>query len=450
MDPMPNHVDTSDLERELAWLEGLIEASFKRYFDAADGDGECAFLPAPALDDSRSPYAGLVRHYGFGLLERAALILALTPLVRPALLDCFFTRNRVYDRRFTELGGIHDQTHGHFIPTAETLAFILGGTDLGVRLAVQSILHPDHVFNRHGILAPQRVAVASSLKCELVVSEDYLGLATTGEAPVPVFGSGFPARLIDTALDWEDLVLHPATRRQLDDILAWTRHGDTLLVDWGMAGRLRPGYRALFYGPPGTGKTLTACLLGRTSARPVYRVDLSLVVSKYIGETEKNLALVFDKAEHKHWILFFDEADALFGRRSETRDAHDRYANQETAFLLQRIETFDGMAILASNQRQNMDEAFSRRFESVIHFPMPRAEERLALWQRGLPSAARLDPAISLQAIATEHPMSGGAIMNVIRHACIRCLDRGDQTILANDLIQGVRREQAKEGHAPG
>ena len=127
---------------------------------------------------------------------------------------------------------------------------------------------------------------------------------------------------------------------------------------------------------------MTACLLGKSTGREVYNVDLSLIVSKYIGETEKNLSRVFDQAQHRGWILFFDEADALFGKRSETKDAHDRYANQEVSFLLQRIETFDGIAILASNQRENLDEAFTRRFESIIFFPMPRPEERLRLWTR--------------------------------------------------------------------
>ena len=136
---------------------------------------------------------------------------------------------------------------------------------------------------------------------------------------------------------------------------------------------------------------MTACLLGKSTGREVYKVDLSLVVSKYIGETEKNLARVFDQAQHKGWILFFDEADALFGKRSETKDAHDRYANQEVSFLLQRIETFDGIAILASNQRENIDEAFARRFESIIYFPMPRPEERLRLWRQGFSPQARLE-----------------------------------------------------------
>ena len=215
--------------------------------------------------------------------------------------------------------------------------------------------------------------------------------------------------------------------------------------DWGMAAKLRPGYRSLFYGPPGTGKTMTACLLGKSTGRDVYRVDISLVMSKYIGETEKNLARVFDQAEHKGWILFFDEADALFGKRSETRDAHDRYANQEVSFLLQRIETFDGIAILASNLRENIDDAFARRFESIIYFPMPRPEERLRLWRRGFSPKARLDGAVDLEKIAREHVLSGGAIMNVIRYVSLETLGNGSDFVTLDTLLHGIRHELAKE-----
>src|SRR6185436_18277436 len=134
-----------------------------------------------------------------------------------------------------------------------------------------------------------------------------------------------------------DLVLHPNTFKHIREIENWLLYNDTLW-QWGIGKKLKPGYRALFHGPPGTGKTLTATLLGKYTGRPVFRIDLSRVVSKYIGETEKNLASLFDKAEHKDWILFFDEADALFGKRTEIRDAHDKYANQEVSYLLQRIE----------------------------------------------------------------------------------------------------------------
>jgi SpoVK/Ycf46/Vps4 family AAA+-type ATPase len=223
-------------------------------------------------------------------------------------------------------------------------------------------------------------------------------------------------------------------------------HGEALMGEWGMAPKLRPGYRSLFYGPPGTGKTMTACVLGKTTGRDVYKVDLSLVMSKYIGETEKNLGRIFDRAEHKGWILFFDEAEALFGKRSETKNAHDRYANQEVAFLLQRIETFDGISILASNLRENIDDAFARRFESIIYFPMPRPEERLRLWRQGVSPKAQLDRSVDLDWIAREHTLTGGAIMNVIRYASLQSLKDGGRPLRGEDFQQGIRKEYAKEG----
>ena len=142
-----------------------------------------------------------------------------------------------------------------------------------------------------------------------------------------------------------------------------------------------------------------------------------MIVSKYIGETEKNLARIFDLAEHKNWILFFDEADALFGKRTRVDDAHDRFANQEISFLLQRIEDFDGVVILASNFKANIDDAFLRRFHSVVQFPMPRAPERLRMWREAFPAKARLDERLDLARIAERHELTGGTIVNVARHA---------------------------------
>ena len=147
---------------------------------------------------------------------------------------------------------------------------------------------------------------------------------------------------------------------------------------------LKPGFKALFHGLPGTGKTLTAMLIGKKTGLDIYRVDLSQMVSKYIGETEKNLAKVFDKAEHKNWILFFDEGDALFGKRTNTKDAHDRYANQQVSYLLQRIEEYDGLVILATNLKNNIDDAFLRRFQSIIHFPMARTQRAKGTLAKGL------------------------------------------------------------------
>ncbi|MCP4655409.1 MAG: ATP-binding protein, partial [bacterium] len=372
-----------DLDQELGWFVRVVDTRFKLYFgDSAEHETVFDLTP-PELGASESAWAGFVRHYKLAFAERLAVVLGLVPHIRPQLLDVFFTRNKTFDRRFTEFGGVLRGPQGEFRPTGETLAFLVAGNDLEIRFALQRLFDPRHLFARHHILRLDSDGAESSLKAPLKLSEEYLSYFTTGEPRRPDFGAGFPARYLETELDWNDLVLHPGTRTQIEEIETWLRHGETLLNDWGMAPKLRPGYRSLFYGPPGTGKTMTACLLGKATGRDVYKVDLSLVVSKYVGETEKNLARVFDQAQHKGWILFFDEADALFGKRSETKDAHDRYANQEVSYLLQRIESFDGIAILASNLRENLDDAFSRRFESIIYFPMPRPEERLLLWRQG-------------------------------------------------------------------
>jgi AAA+ superfamily predicted ATPase len=435
-----------DLEQELAWFAQVLDTRFKLYFGQ-----ECAYqdvfeIAPPDLSASESPYAGFIRHYQLAFAERAALVLGLAPHIRPQLLDIFFTRNKTFDRKFSEFGGLRGGPDGDFTPTGETLAFILAGSDLAGRFAVQTLFDGDHFFAQHNILRLAPAADEPPMKAALRLSDEYLSYFTTGQPRRPDFGANFPARYIETELAWDDLVLHPGTRKQIAEIETWLRHGPTLMNEWGMALKLRPGYRSLFYGPPGTGKTMTACLLGKTTGRDVYRVDLSLVVSKYIGETEKNLARVFDQAQHKGWILFFDEADALFGKRSETKDAHDRYANQEVAFLLQRIETFDGITILASNRRENMDEAFARRFESVIYFPMPSPEERLRLWRQGFSPQARLEESLDLARIAQEYALSGGSIMNVIRYASLEALKAGGTLIARDDVLQGIRREYAKEG----
>jgi SpoVK/Ycf46/Vps4 family AAA+-type ATPase len=218
------------------------------------------------------------------------------------------------------------------------------------------------------------------------------------------------------------------------------------MTGWGMRGKIKPGYRALFYGPPGTGKTLTATLLGKYTGRKVFCVDLSTVVSKYIGETEKNLANLFDKARSKQWILFFDEADALFGKRTNVKDAHDRYANQEVSYLLQRVEEFDGLVILASNFKANMDEAFLRRFNAIIRFPFPDEAERVAIWRTSLPAQAQFEDGLDLPALLGKFELAGGGIINVVQHACLATIARGSATLRLSDMLKGIQREMEKQG----
>ncbi len=442
----PLQQNAHDLEQELTWFAQVLDTRFKLYFGQETVCQDVFEITPPDLSESESPYAHFITYYQMSFVERTAIALSLAPHIRPQLLDIFFTKNKTFDRKFTEFGGVHGGPDGDFAPTGETLAFILAGNDLELRFAMQTLFDGDHFFARHNILHLTPSGDEPALKSPLRLSDEYLSYFTTGRPRRPDFGANFPARYIETQLTWDDLVLHPGTRKQIEEIETWLQHGETLMNDWGMAPKLRPGYRSLFYGPPGTGKTMTACLLGKSTGRDVYKIDLSLVVSKYIGETEKNLARVFDQAQHKGWILFFDEADALFGKRSETKDAHDRYANQEISFLLQRIETFDGIAILASNRRENLDEAFARRFESIIYFPMPSPEERLRLWRQGFSPQAHLEDSLDLEKIAQEHTLSGGSIMNVIRYASLQALEGGSTLIARDDIIQGIRREYAKEG----
>ena len=438
-----------DLELELTWFARVLDTRFKLYFNEPTELRDVYDLPPPSLQDSDSDYARLLRHYEPGFAERLAVVLALVPHIRPQLLDIFFVRNKTFDRKFSEFGGLRQSADSDFTPTPETLAFLLGGASLDVRFGVMRLFDPHHFFVRDSILtlAPQS-SDDPLLRAPLRLGEEFLSLITTGRARRPIFGADFPAQLIETDLTWDDLVLHPATRSQVEEIETWIQHGPTLMNDWGMAAKLRPGLRTLFHGPPGTGKTMTACLLGKSTGHDVYKIELSQVVSKYIGETEKNLARVFDQAQHKGWILFFDEADALFGKRTQTKDAHDRYANQEVSYLLQRVETFDGIAILSSNLKENLDTAFTRRFESIIYFPMPRQEDRARIWRQGFSKKARLDDSVDLNQVARDHVLSGGSVMNVIRFVSLQSLKNGEKSIGYDDLLQGIRREYAKEGKA--
>ena len=243
-------------------------------------------------------------------------------------------------------------------------------------------------------------------------------------------------------------MLGPEVLDQIQHITAWLAHEARILDGWGLRRTLAPGYRALFYGPPGTGKTLTAALIGQQAGLDVYRIDLSMVVSKYIGETEKNLAGVFDQAAHRNWILFFDEADALFGARTATASSNDRYANQEVAYLLQRIEDCPCLVILATNLRGNIDDAFSRRFQSLVGFTRPDAAQRERLWQGALGGVPLADD-VRLPELARDHELVGGAIINVVRHAAVTALRRGRDRIGQADLLGGIASEARKEGRTP-
>jgi hypothetical protein len=433
------------LAQELAWLALVIELRMQAL---ADGGSQAVQLPEPPpLAPDESPFGDLVDRLRLGLEERLVLALALAPHVRPQVLDPLFTTNPQLGRGHTEAGGIQGRSHGGFIPTGETALLLLAGRDVRARFEHVRVFDKLQPLARQGIVhldeAPKgEPAMSGALR----VPDDIVGLLTIGQAAKPAFGRDFPASALTTELEWKDLVLTSSTRDQLREVEAWTRHRAALRRGHGLARRLRGGYRALFYGPPGTGKTLTVALLGKRLGCDVYRIALSAVVSKYIGETEQNLERVFTRAERLDCILFFDEADALFGRRTATASAHDRYANQEISYLLQRVEEYRGLIILASNLESNIDEAFMRRFQAVVHFPSPGPAERYRLWSESLPSSLTLDPGVDLHDLARRVDLSGGAIVNAMQYAVLMAFDAGATCISRDDLLAGVRRELQKEG----
>ena len=251
---------------------------------------------------------------------------------------------------------------------------------------------------------------------------------------------------------WGDLVLPLATLSRVKDVAAAIRNRHVVYGRWGFAAQagqgMGLGLKVLFSGPSGTGKTMTASVIAADLGQDLYRIDLSSVVSKYIGETEKHLDRVFRASRNSNAVLFFDEADALFGKRSEVKDAHDRYANVETAYLLQRIEEHDGVVILASNLSQNIDAAFLRRLHFVVEFPLPDETHREALWRGMFPPQVPLGEDVDFRFLARQFPLSGGDIRNVALDAAFLAAADG-QVVRMGQFVRAVARELAKQGSVP-
>ena len=255
------------------------------------------------------------------------------------------------------------------------------------------------------------------------------------------------ARRIEPEVGWDDLVLARPVRRGLEELAARARHRDTVLTDWRMrrGGGRGHGVTALFAGDSGTGKTMSAEVIAADLRLDLYTVNLATVVDKYIGETEKNLERIFAEAGGVNAVLFFDEADAIFGKRSDVRDAHDRYANIESAYLLQRLETFDGLAVLATNLRANIDEAFTRRLDAIVDFPAPTPELRRSLWSRCLIAPLPVANDVDLDFLADSFELAGGNIRSASTTAAYLAAAAGTPVNMLQ-VIAAVEQEYRKLG----
>ncbi|MFD0861692.1 ATP-binding protein [Sungkyunkwania multivorans] len=379
--------------------------------------------------------------------ETLVLILALAPMVAPNFLNDIISEFLPNGGEFPEFGGIKGKNHRGIIPTGETALYLLAGNDLDLRTQMMSIFDEEGKLNKQGIVglngSPQGEPPLSGV---LSIDAEHALELVSGNKQIPKQSAEFPAERISTSLEWEDLILSTKTMDQVKEIQTWLKYNDQLMEMHGLKHRIKPGYRVMFHGPPGTGKTLTATLLGKYTNKDVYRIDLSMVVSKYIGETEKNLSKLFNKAMHKDWILFFDEADSIFGKRTNVRDAHDKYANQEVAYLLQRIEAHPGLVVLATNLKSNIDSAFTRRFQSIVAFESPSPKERMQLWEMNLPKKLPLHPEVDLLGLAKTYEITGSNIVNIIQHSCLQTLEKENTHIRLQDLIDAIKKEYIKEG----
>lgn len=377
--------------------------------------------------------------------EAVVLLLALVPHILPHFYDDIIKELFPEGGELPEFGGVREGNHRGMLPTGETAQYILAKNNLYQRLEVQKLFAPEHWFASQNVLSLEEVKEGEPLMSgRLILSNEVIHLLSFGEKLKPKFGINFPAKEITTQLQWNDLVINDTIHSQINQVRLWIKHQHVLLEEWGMNKNIAPGYRALFYGPSGTGKTLTATLLGKEFNRPVFRIDLSQIVSKYIGETEKNLEKIFTQAENKEWILLFDEADALFGKRTSTKSSNDRYANQEVSYLLQRIEQFNGLVILTSNFKNNIDDAFLRRFNSIVKFSKPTIEERLRLWTNSTPIGVAIEENL-LKQLATQYELTGAQIVSVIMHASLMAIDKQQKELSKEFLLTGIRAEYAKE-----
>lgn len=420
------------LHEDFAWLRKNISsiATQQTYFP----------LPSSA-EIKNGQYGNFAGAHDLNQEERILLLLSLSQYLDPQLMQLLVTENNKFRL-------VQCNKTGQLLPTGETFLQLIGGGDSELRLKAHQYFSTEHIFYKKSVIDFGEVneGVASFFGV-LKLTPSYRELFLYEKHNKPRFGTEFPAHLLETTLQWEDLMINPNTGERLNEIRDHLDHSSTLRNDWGLSKHMKDGYRCLFYGPSGTGKTLAATLLGKHIGRDVYRVDISSVISKYIGETSKNLNSLFTTAEDKGWILFFDEGDALFGKRVDTSSADDKnvhFANQDIAYLLQRIENYNGLVIVASNFRKNMDDAFSRRFQNVVLFDVLNNELSRRYWENNLPAQVKFSSGVDLDVIVKRHPLAPASIMNVINRVCLRAISKKQLEISLAELELCIKDEMFK------
>ncbi|BDD07530.1 ATP-binding protein [Aureibacter tunicatorum] len=365
--------------------------------------------------DDENPFVEFRKAASPSSLEDFSLILAMASVIAPSLIDKMAVKGNPFS--------LFRSPDGFLLPSGETCLKLIAGNTIKVRTDAFRFLSQDgNVYFSSKIIslnAPPELM--SFTYAPFIVDKDFLNFFLQLRPSLPELSPEFPASTIDTSLNWDDLILEDSVASRLDEAITFVQAKDKLKADYGFGDHMKDGTRMVFHGPSGTGKTLAVALLGKKLDKKVYRVDLSKLVSKFIGETNKNLEKLFDQLEGEDIILFFDEGDAVFGQRNtgSGRSSSHHYANQEIAYLLQRIEDFNGIVIIASNLKKNMDVAFLRRFDHMIYFPFPSAPVREKIWKKFWPKLCVPDTAFDLKSLAKRYEISPAGIINVLKRLAL-------------------------------
>ncbi len=444
--------------QELSWLERVLEAR-AQLKDPGEGtpsdwvppemytsllppslSGESSY--ANFLGELKAAREGLAKEEEatlLGIAERMTLLMALLPHLSPRLLRYF---REVESQSSQAINSVQGHLHGTFIPCPETVLYTLAGNNLHLRLLFQKVFSTHHLFHRKRVFESQQVPTGVPwLKGALHLSPEYLYLFTFGQEYEPEHSKDFPAQKLTTKLRWDDLVVPLSTHKKIQELLDWVKYFEKMAQHPEFS-RERTGYRCLLVGEPGTGKTMLGRLLSKETERPVYRLSLDRIVSKYVGETTKNIARVFHTARNRNWILFCDEGDALFSKRStKTQGAQDTFVNQDIAFLLQEIEDYPGIILVASNYSTNMDRAFQRRFDTRIDFKKPEHGEILSLWHKAL-DVFQLDPELDLNFVAHSQKgkITGAQITKVKHFLGLQAMKLDNWELTVSDFCEGLRQ----------
>jgi AAA+ superfamily predicted ATPase len=434
MDSNPN---SDCIANELIWLSQRIRESVDPSLDVQNA--------SPPSVNENTAYGKLIRQYDFNEADRMLLNLALAANLSPEILHplAMYSNDKIGAKH---AGGFFRTGDTQYYPTVRMAVFLLAGSNFSLRDKYSVQFHARHLLFTSGlVIAKERTDSSVFLGYEITFNDQFLGTILNGDEPRLDGEQGFPARRSTRKHNLADVVLADSTRTEIDKLRRFARNMKKL---WSMnqSQLYRSNFIGIFSGEPGTGKSHTAEAVGNELDLPVYKVNFAQMVSKYIGETEKNLEKVFDRFDKQTCILFFDEAESIFSKRTQVEDAHDQHANNLQSYLLQKVEEFNGILILATNManpERHFDKAFQRRIRLNVRFPFPDYPERIKLWERALAKPFYLAEGL-LDNLAKHYQLTGGSIYNIVSDAVIMAMDAGTEEI-SFEMLEEVMKDEFKK-----